>query len=263
MNLLKKGTDHRKEGLVWIVKNLLELQINLEYQHFPKFLTHEHIDYLIKLANLMLEQSELVIIIKILRKRQTTYYMDDNIQTYNMLDKFMEEHLKDKNGNKNKNNFLIGNIHQKISEHYGTRMMDIIQEIDKRFYNVYRNNKEMMKNYIEKNEEELKLRNALEHIKQGLYNSDSFDKDNQTSILDAFMCNTKNKDFFSFILKIKNRLNQLDQIIDDLKKNEKEFYIEQSKKINNSNNNNYDNTINNLYNKDIIKRSLFGDKCDF
>jgi hypothetical protein len=67
---------------------------------------------------------------------------------------------------KNKNNFLIGNIQQKISENYGTKMMDIIQEIDKQFYNVYRNNKEMMKKYFEKNEEELKLRYALEHIKK-------------------------------------------------------------------------------------------------
>ncbi len=269
MSLLKKGTDSRKDGLVWIVKNLLELQVNLEYQHFPKFLTHEHIDYLIKLAHLLLEQSELVIIIKILRKRQTTYYMDDNMQTYKMLDKFMEEHFKEKNGNKDKkdhknnNVFIIGNVHQRISENYGTKMMDIIQEIDKKFYKVYKNNKEMMKNYLEKNEEELKLRNALEHIKQGLYNSDKYVKDNQKSILDAFLCNNKNKDFFSFILKIKNRLNQLDQIIDNLIKNEKDIYIEQSKKISNSNNNNYDNNINSIYNKDIIKKSLFGEKCDF
>jgi hypothetical protein len=67
---------------------------------------------------------------------------------------------------KNKNNFLIGNMQQKISENYGTKMMDIIQEIDKQFYNVYRNNKEMMKKYFEKNEDELKLRYALEHIKK-------------------------------------------------------------------------------------------------
>ena len=261
MNMLKKGTDYRKEGLVWIVKNLLELQINLEYQHFPKFLTHEHIDYLIKLANLLLEQSELVIIIKVLRKKQTTSYMDDNVQTYNMLDKYMENHFKGKNGIIT--NFLSGNIQQKLGVNYNKKMINVIQEIDKKFYNVYKNNKEIMKNYLEKNEEELKLRNALNHIKKGLYNSDNFIKDNQTSILDAFMCNTKNKDFFSFILKIKNRLNQLDEIIDNLIKNEKDFYIEQIKKINNSNSTNFDNTFNNNYNKDIIKRSLFGEKCDF
>ena len=56
-------------------------------------------------------------------------------------------------------------MQQKISENYGTKIMDIIQEIDKKFYNVY-SNKEMMKKYFEKNEEELKLRYALEHIKK-------------------------------------------------------------------------------------------------
>lgn len=187
--------------------------------------------------------------------------MDDNVQTYNMLDKYMENHFKGKNGIIT--NFLSGNIQQKLGVNYNKKMINVIQEIDKKFYNVYKNNKEIMKNYLEKNEEELKLRNALNHIKKGLYNSDNFIKDNQTSILDAFMCNTKNKDFFSFILKIKNRLNQLDEIIDNLIKNEKDFYIEQIKKINNSNSTNFDNTFNNNYNKDIIKRSLFGEKCDF
>ena len=259
MNILKKGTDYRKEGLVWIVKNLLELQVNLEYQHFPKYLTHEHIDYLIKLANLLLEQSELVIIIKVLRKKQTTMYMDENMQTYNMLDKYMEEHLKGKNI-KNNNNILLGDTQHKIEMSYGKNMANIVKEIDQKFYKVYQNNKEIMKNYLEKNEEEVKLRNAMEHIKKGLYNSDSFVKDNQASILDAFMCNTKNKDFFSFILKIKNRLNQLDKIIQNLIKNEKDFYLEQIKKINNnSDSKNFDNN----FNKDIIKKSLFGEKFDF
>lgn len=57
-------------------------------------------------------------------------------------------------------------MQQKISENYGMKMMDIIQEVDKKLYNVYRNNKEMMKKHLEKNEEELKLRYALEHIKK-------------------------------------------------------------------------------------------------
>jgi hypothetical protein len=56
----------------------------------------------------------------------------------------------------------------------------------------------MMKKYLEKNEEELKLRYALEHIKKD-NNIDNFVKENQTSILDSFICNNKNKDFFSFI----------------------------------------------------------------
>ena len=250
LKILKKGNDHRKEGLVWVVKNLLELQINLEYQHFPKYLTHEHIDYLIELAHLLLEQSELIIIIKVLRKKQTTSYLDENLQAYNMLDKYMEEHLKAKTNRRS----ILGDL----NNIYGKNMQGIIEEIDKKFEKVYKNNKEIVKNYLEKNEEEVKLRNALEHIKKGLYNSDKFIKENQASILDAFIGNSKNKDFFSFILKIRNRLNQLEVIITNLIKKEKDFYIEQIEKYNSATKN-FD--IN--FYKDVIKKSLFGEKFEF
>ena len=251
LKILKKGNDHRKEGLVWVVKNLLELQINLEYQHFPKYLTHEHIDYLIELAHLLLEQSELIIIIKVLRKKQTTSYIDENIQAYNMLDKYMEDHLKERDNT----NSLMGDLMS--TNLYSKNMQAIIREIDKKFENVYKNNKEIVKNYLEKNEEEVKLRNALEHIKKGLYNSDKFVKENQGSILDAFIGNSKNKDFFSFILKIRNRLNQLEVIIKNLIKKEKDYYIEQIQKYN-SDTKNFD--IN--FYKDVIKKSLFGEKFE-
>ena len=251
LKILKKGNDHRKEGLVWVVKNLLELQINLEYQHFPKYLTHEHIDYLIELAHLLLEQSELIIIIKVLRKKQTTSYIDENIQAYNMLDKYMEDHLKERDNT----NSLMGDLMS--TNLYSKNMQAIIREIDKKFENVYKNNKEIVKNYLEKNEEEVKLRNALEHIKKGLYNSDKFVKENQGSILDAFIGNSKNKDFFSFILKIRNRLNQLEVIIKNLIKKEKDYYIEQIQKYNSATKN-FD--IN--FYKDVIKKSLFGEKFE-
>ena len=249
LKILKKGKDHRKEGLVWVVKNLLELQINLEYQHFPKYLTHEHIDYLIELAHLLLEQSELIIIIKVLRKKQTNSNLDDNIQAYNMIDKYKREHYNEKMNRRS----LMGDINLL----YGKNMLGIINEIDEKFDKVYKNNREIVKNYLEKNEEEVKLRNALEHIKKGLYNSDKFIKENQGSILDAFIGNSKNKDFFSFILKIRNRLNQLEVIITNLIKKEKDYYIEQIQKYN-STTKNFD--IN--FYKDVIKKSLFGEKFD-
>ena len=252
LKILKKGNDHRKEGLVWVVKNLLELQINLEYQHFPKFLTHEHIDYLIELAHLLLEQSELIIIIKVLRKKQTTTYLDENLQAYNMLDKYMENHIKEKSKRKSHMGEMFSN------NLYGKNMASIVEEIDKKFDKVYKNNKEIVKTYLEKNEEEVKLRNALEHIKKGLYNGDKFIKENQTSILDAFIGNSKNKDFFSFILNIRNRLNQIEEIITNLIKKEKDYYIEQIQKYNSSTKN-FD--IN--FYKDVIKKSLFGEKFDF
>ena len=80
LDILKKGNDCRKDGLVWVVKNLLELQINLEYHHFPKYLSHEQINYLKSLASLILEENELKIILKVLKKKQKDNRDNENIE---------------------------------------------------------------------------------------------------------------------------------------------------------------------------------------
>ena len=62
--------DSREEGLVWAVMRLLEIDTNLEYCHFPKFLTHAQDDFLIKIGKLLLEETQLKIILKALKKKQ-------------------------------------------------------------------------------------------------------------------------------------------------------------------------------------------------
>ena len=64
---------------------------------FIEIITYEHIDYLIKLVYLILVKNELIIIIKVLRKRLITIFRDENNKTHNMLDKYMEKPLKEKN----------------------------------------------------------------------------------------------------------------------------------------------------------------------
>ena len=70
MDILKNGYDSRNEGMIWCVRNLLELQTNLDYHHFPKFLSHEEIDYLIEIATISLEEMQLKIILKVLKKNK-------------------------------------------------------------------------------------------------------------------------------------------------------------------------------------------------
>ena len=65
MEILRNGYDSRNEGMIWVVRNLLELNTNLEYHHFPKFLTHEQIDYLIKISSISLDEIQLKIILKV------------------------------------------------------------------------------------------------------------------------------------------------------------------------------------------------------
>ena len=86
LDILKKGNDCRKDGLVWVVKNLLELKINLEYHHFPKYLSHEQINYLKSLARLILEENELKIILKVLKKKQKDNRDNENIEYMNLFE---------------------------------------------------------------------------------------------------------------------------------------------------------------------------------
>ena len=83
MDILKNGFDSRNEGMIWCVRNLLELQTNLEYHHFPKFLTHEEIDFLLKKADMSLEGKQLKIIMAILKKKQSEIASKDNINKLN------------------------------------------------------------------------------------------------------------------------------------------------------------------------------------
>ena len=48
LDLLKKGFDVRNEGLVWIVRRLLELSTKIEKNMFPRFLDKNQIDYIMK-----------------------------------------------------------------------------------------------------------------------------------------------------------------------------------------------------------------------
>ncbi len=48
----------------------MELNIEMEPSHFPKFLSQSHIEYLIKLSNLQIERTQLKIIFKSLKQRR-------------------------------------------------------------------------------------------------------------------------------------------------------------------------------------------------
>ena len=239
MDILKKGEDIRRDGLLWVVKNLIELKINLEYQHFPKYLTHEQIDYLKNLAIIILEENELKIIISILKKRQSNEIINDNIQRMNLVDSLM----KDKDNNTNSSfNKKEGN------------------ELIKRFYKIYKNNQKALKFNLDKNEEDIKIKNILIQIKKGLYSigdnlspkKTNFINDNKISILNAFIGKTKDKDLFNLILSIRNRLIDLNILKNKIIQKEKENYLDSLKFI--GNNSYFDKKPI----KEIIKKALFG-----
>ena len=255
LDILKKGNDCRKEGLVWVVKNLFELQIHLEYHHFPKFLTHEQIDYLKNLAYLTLEENELRIILKTLKKKQKNDRENAKIEYMNFFDTLTKEEVINKN-ERNKKNYL-----KKEIKSYDEDTLKIKAEIDKKFIKVYKNNEEALKIYLTKSLEDEKLQNMIYYIKKALYNHNnaSFVKENKISIIEAFLGKTKNKDLFGLILNITKRLNEIENNKKSLINKAKEDFIESIKNVDANNKE----TLDYIYNRELIKNCLFGNKIDF
>jgi hypothetical protein len=255
LDILEKGNDCRKEGLVWVVKNLLELQINLEYHHFPKYLSHEQINYLKKLAMLNLEENELKIILKILKKKQKDTRLTQNIEYMNLFETMTNEQYSQFEAEKNRRN----NIEKKEIKRYEEELLLIKKEIDKKFFKVYKDNEEALKLYLGKSLEEEKLQNLIFYIKKALYNSsnNNFLNANKASIIDAFIGKTKNKEMFELIINITNRLYEIEQKKESMIKKEKENFLESYKT-----NGNNSQSLNYVYNREMIKRCLFGNKIE-
>ena len=255
LDILKKGNDCRKDGLVWVVKNLLELQINLEYHHFPKYLSHEQINYLKSLASLILEENELKIILKVLKKKQKDNRDNENIEYMNLF-----ENMKNERYDKYKNEKINREkIEIKEKKRYEEELLLIKKEIDKKFSKVYKNNEEALKIFFGKSLEEEKLQNIIYYIKKALYNDENiFQYESKTSIIDAFIGKTKKKDLFELIIKITKRLYEIEQNMKNMIKKEKENYLEYY----NSMKGNRSQSINYVYHKEMIKRCLFGNKIE-
>ena len=246
MNKLKKGYDCRKEGLMWVVYNLLELQVPLEYHHFPKYLTHEQIDYLKKYAKTQLKQDALKIIINALKKKQSTQKMNDVLKCMDVIDNILYIDSKD---------ILESNHEDEIKN---KDYMNTKAEIEKKFLKIYHDNVDVMKNYLFKNVESNELNKIVHEFKKELYfgcNSDI--NKSKRDILNVFMGDKNNKDFFNLLVEIKANFQKLEDEKERLYEKEKQNYL----KLVESNINSKA-SIENVIKNEMIKRCLFGTRLD-
>ena len=269
LEILKNGKDFRKEGLIWVVRNLLELQVNLEYHHFPKYLNFEQIDYLKNLGKIMLEENELKIIIKVLQQKKKHERLNENMKCLNLLDGIMNKDNQDDKmllySYTNNLGSVSNDRYHKEIDIYDADYKNVKHIIDKKFINIYKNNQEILNNYLGKNSEELKLHNISEKIRKGIYNNTIEDKtimnrsksrnERRPTVLEAFMMNTENKDIFNVIIDIKNRLFELQKIKNSMYHSIKENYLAQLKYLGTP-------TVENGKIKNYIKKALFGTSTD-
>ena len=111
--ILKKGDDVRRQGLVWVVTRLIELNAEVDKSHFPNFLNNHQISYLITIGVKSYELKELIKLFQFLKHKQKDI-KEQHIRNDRLKEKITkEEELKEiKRRNKNK----IGNNYMKFLE---------------------------------------------------------------------------------------------------------------------------------------------------
>ena len=285
MKLLKQGQDFRNEGLVWIVKNLLELQVNLEYHHFPKYLTHEQIDFLKKMAMNSLEKNQLKIVINVIRNKKNAERFNEKLKCLNLFENMMrtqstkfyskdDSFLSQEKQNKRKSSDIDLDLNLNKDGINNEEFLNVKKTIDKKFDKIYQKNEEAVRLYLGQNVEELKMKSFIEQLKKGIYmnftygkNMETIDKNNgetghrnflnreTVNLLESFIGSEENKDYFNLLLNIKKRLNQLDIERENLIKNEKEYFAESVKNVGG-----HLPLLKNVFLKEMIKEALFGAK---
>ena len=245
LNILKNGYDTRAEGLIWVIRNLLELQINLEYHHFPKFLTHEEIDFLIKRADISLESKQLKIIMKILRKKQLELKQKENLNKLNEVNLFIAK--KKNNNDSDSEKLYYSNIE------YNNTLMKVKAEIDKKFINLYSRNIDMLNRInAERGIEEAKIIELIKSLREGLFGRFKTDK-NEKQIFKIFKTNNLTRKIFSLLLYIRKRLDVLQYVNEKLIQEQIKIFKE--KEIFNDENNN---SIRAYMQNELVKKCLFG-----
>ena len=249
LDLLKKGYDVRTEGLIWVVKRLLEIQTKLEYHHFPKFLDNNQIKYIIEMANLSLEETQLKTILKIIEKKREDIQNNVNNKVMNKIEELSRL--------KNRHRASIFTLEM---EKIKNRLKDSNTEIFDTFQKIYRKYKPIFLGKIIQKEEDIKIKRIIEELKTSLMegggktNPDNFQQ--LTGILNYLNENKESKEYLEILLLIKFRLSCIHKLRESYRNDQlNKFKLE----LSNNQNNRFFNAESSLR-FDLVKSALFGNK---
>lgn len=251
LDLLKKGYDVRGEGLIWVVKRLLEIQTKLEYHHFPKFLDNNHIKYIIEMSNLSLEETQLKTILRIIEKKRDDIQNSINNKVMNRIEELSK--LKNRHRQsiftleieKMKNSLKEENLHNKIFEE---------------FEKLYRKYKTIFLRKMIQKDEDLKIQRIIQELKSSLIEGggkttmDNFQQ--LTGILNYLNSNKESKEFLEILLLVKFRLSYIHKLKESLKEEQLTIFRQE---ISNNFNNRFFNAELSLR-LDLVRSALFGNK---
>ena len=119
-DILKHGIDVRRNGLVWVIVQLISLKSFIEKSHFPIFLNDLQIDYLLTISYKQYDINELIKLFQILKEKQKS---------------FREDFIKQENKNKEKQKKQFIQKRNSVRKSGGD-FTQFIEEIAKQYENV-------------------------------------------------------------------------------------------------------------------------------
>jgi hypothetical protein len=221
LDILSKGIDVRRNGLVWCVIRLISLKAFFTYENFPVFLTHEQIDYMIKIAYMQHEINELIGLFQILKKKQKELREDQILQQELLFKEKEEQMRKGKKQSISTIQNLIGKI-ERVAKKY-EHVMNICLNEKKDDEHL----SQICKNLHEKI---ISLHNEIELEEQSSENIELYFLPG--SLAEFFNKNSKYRIYFDDILYLNKEISIKEKEISSLKDQQLKTY---RKNYNNSN----------------------------
>ena len=220
LSILKTGTDTRADGLSWIIKRLIELNIPMNYSIFPKFLDREEINYLIQISKLEYEKAQIINIIENVKLRKKKNLVIKNKPINNSITDKKDLYKKFKfninlNDDSNYRNIYGSKLFDKVIEQYNNHYV-----IKNKLYSFKKQN----------SADNLILKDIKKKLNIFAHNQDSniFKKENNKEFSSI---NQKDKEQYYNILFLSEREKKLNLYIEKMRMKEYLKFKEKFKAI--------------------------------
>ena len=222
LNILKKGTDTRTEGLAWVVKRLMELNIPIESSIFPGYLDQEQIDYIIQISKLGFESAQLKQILDSLRNRQSGIKLKGKYFC-GFIEKESEKYTKKFEGIK-VFNLDINNIDDYFKEDVCSsfKSLNKLKQNNNLNYNKYDFKSKSLQNIIEN----IQIKSIVENLRHQISRYSRGDEiltrkeKGKNNIINYLLAQDKNKDYFKDVIILSERIQKLSDFIKKMRKEE-------------------------------------------
>ena len=223
LNLLKNGNDTRNEGLSWVVKRLMELNIPIDSSMFPGFLDQEQIDYLIQISKLSFESAQLKQILESLRGGQKSTklkgrrfmgYEDRELQKYEEKIKQIQFFNSD-----------INNLEELLKEYDDCKSFKSLNKL-KSIVHLESNKSDFKTKVLQNYLENIFIKSIIKSIKRKLAINENNEicmqdkKSKNRNLINYLLAKDENKDYYKDVIILYERIQKLNDFIKKMRKEE-------------------------------------------